>query len=304
MVDDSWIENPGGSSISIALRMPPRFGVWPTAGHPAAASVAITASTAHRDLIGSAESHQVECGAADEAVGAGQRLGDLEVVVTLAHDERVEPARAPERVSELARLPLELRRFLITVGDDDRARDASQMALRTVVVLDPIVELHVTRPRRQPRAAEIVHAADADAALHHVARQAELGAPVGDEYGAGQMAARRVPGHVDAAGIAAERRSVLRHPSDGATDLGHHAVEAHLHHGGEIGHDVVSARSHERLGRIRGIPGLPRPPGATVFGAPSRARAPSLLTTYRLRTASMLGAQARWSYARSSASWS
>src|SRR5437899_10426948 len=200
MVDDSWIENPGGSSISIALRMPPRFGVCPTAGHPAAASVAITASraTAHRDLIGSAQSHQVECGAADEAVGAGQRLGDLEVVVALAHDERVEPAHGPERLGKLARLPLELRRFLITVGDDDRARDASQMALSTVVVLDPIVELHVARPRRQPRAAEIVHAADADTTLDHVARQTEVRAPVGDEHRAGEMAARRLTSNVDA----------------------------------------------------------------------------------------------------------
>src|SRR2546426_11027266 len=227
MVDDSWIENPGGSSISIALRLPPRFCVWPTAGHPAAASVAITASraTAQRDLMGSAESHHVECGAADEAVGAGQRLGDLEVVVALAHDERVEPARGPERPGELARLPLELRRFLITVGDDHRAWDASQMALSTVVVLDPIVELHVARPRRQPRAAKIVHAADADAALHHVARQAELRAPVGDEHGAGEMAARRVPGHVDAAGIAAERGSVLGHPRDRPTRSEEHTSE-------------------------------------------------------------------------------
>src|SRR5256712_14031748 len=184
--------------------MPPRFGVWPTAGHPAAASVAITASraTAHRDLMGSAQSHQVEGGAADEAVGAGQRLGDLEVVAALPHDERVEPAHGPERLGKLARLPLDLRRFLITVGDDDRARDASQMALSTVVVLDPIVELHVARPRRQPRAAEIVHAADADAALHHVARRAELRAPVGDEPGAGEMAARRGPGPEERAGHA------------------------------------------------------------------------------------------------------
>src|ERR1043166_3579589 len=216
MVDDSWIENPGGSSISIALRMPPRFGVWPTAGHPAAASVAITASraAAQRDLIGSAESHQVECGAADEAVGAGQRLGHLEVVVALADDGRVKPAHGPERLGELARLPLELRRLLITVGDDHRARDASQMALSAVVVLDPIVELHVARPRRQPRPAEIVHPADADTALHHVAREAEVHAPVGDEHGASEMAARRVPGHVDAAGMAAERGGVVGPPGD------------------------------------------------------------------------------------------
>src|SRR3989475_10240034 len=140
MVDDSWIENPGGSSISIALRMPPRFGVCPTAGHPAAASVAITASraTAHRDLIGSAQSHQVEGGAADEAVGAGQRLGDLEVVVALAHDERAGPARGPEPLGELARLPPELRRLLITGGDDHRAPAASQGAPSNVVVVGPI----------------------------------------------------------------------------------------------------------------------------------------------------------------------
>src|SRR5438093_4098527 len=120
MVDDSWIENPGGSSISMALRMPPRFGVWPRAGHPAAASAAITATrpTAQRDLTGSAESHHVERGAADEAVGAGQRLGDLEVIVALANDESVQPAHGPERLREVARLSLEFRRLLVTVGDD------------------------------------------------------------------------------------------------------------------------------------------------------------------------------------------
>src|SRR3989442_2761219 len=106
MVDDSWIEKPGGSSMSMALRIPPRFGVWPTAGHPAAASVATTATrpTAQRDVIGppckrsrvsSAEPHQLERGAADEAVGAGQRLGNLEVIVALAHAQPVEPAHGP-----------------------------------------------------------------------------------------------------------------------------------------------------------------------------------------------------------------
>src|SRR5262249_36700908 len=155
MVDDSWIENPGGSSMSIAFRMPPRLGVWPMAGHSATASVAMTATTPspQRVLTGSAESHQIECAAADEAVGAGQRLGDLEVIVALAHEETVEPARGPERLGEVPRLALELRRLLITVGHDHRARDPRQMTLRAVVVLDPVVEFHVARPRRQPRAA-------------------------------------------------------------------------------------------------------------------------------------------------------
>src|SRR5262249_45203286 len=111
------------------------------------------------------------------------------MIVALAHDQCVEPARGPERLGEVARLPLELRRLLITAGDDHRARDPREMALRAVVVLDPVVELHVARARGQPRAAEIVHAADADTALHHVAWQAELRAPVGDEHRAGEMAA-------------------------------------------------------------------------------------------------------------------
>src|SRR5438132_2889532 len=45
MVDDSWIEKPGGFSMSIALRTPPRLGVWPVAGHPTASRAMTRTST-------------------------------------------------------------------------------------------------------------------------------------------------------------------------------------------------------------------------------------------------------------------
>src|SRR5437868_5561201 len=46
MVATSWMEKPGGSSPSIALRMPPRFGAWPCAGSPDRLSAVTAASSA------------------------------------------------------------------------------------------------------------------------------------------------------------------------------------------------------------------------------------------------------------------
>src|SRR5438552_12579131 len=47
MVADSWTVRLGGSSASMALRMPPRFGFWAVAG-PAATARAATSTTARR----------------------------------------------------------------------------------------------------------------------------------------------------------------------------------------------------------------------------------------------------------------
>src|SRR6266487_2865475 len=51
MVADSWIESPGGSSASIAVRMPPRLGVWlPTGATAASIPTSVTSPSPHRSI--------------------------------------------------------------------------------------------------------------------------------------------------------------------------------------------------------------------------------------------------------------
>src|SRR5437016_1318337 len=64
--------------------------------------------------------HLCEQRAAERAVGIGERLGQLEVVVALGADDLGALPRAGEGVGEIARLALELRRLERAVDDGDR----------------------------------------------------------------------------------------------------------------------------------------------------------------------------------------
>ncbi len=67
--------------------------------------------------------------AAEEAVGRGQRLQHLEVIVALADQELDRLAGGLHGGGEIARLALEFRRLERAVRDDDRAVEPVEMAL-------------------------------------------------------------------------------------------------------------------------------------------------------------------------------
>src|SRR3954451_3118803 len=161
------------------------------------------------------ELHLLQHRAAEESVGAGQRLIDLEVIVARRHDEPHRLASRLQRRREVARLPLEFRRLQRAVDQGHRTVDVVEMALRAERLLHLVGEFHILPALGEPHRLEIEHAGATDHALYRIARQAEVLAPVGGEDHAREMTAGGVAGDVDAVRIAAEARRVLADPGDG-----------------------------------------------------------------------------------------
>ena len=76
------------------------------------------------------ELHLLQHGAAEQAVGIGKRLHDLEVVAALHHRDRHRLADSFHRRGEVAALALEVGRLERAVGDDDRRAQLVDVALR------------------------------------------------------------------------------------------------------------------------------------------------------------------------------
>src|SRR4051812_1333072 len=77
------------------------------------------------------ELHLLQHRAAEESIGAGQRLIDLEVIVARRHDDPHRLAGGLQSRREVARLPLEFRRLQRAVNERHRTVDVVEMALRT-----------------------------------------------------------------------------------------------------------------------------------------------------------------------------
>jgi hypothetical protein len=82
-----------------------------------------------------------------------------------------------------------------------------------------IVELDIVATRRQPHRRQIVHPADAHAALDDVCRQAELTRPVRRQRNRGEVPSRGFTTDIELVRVDADTGGVLLHPGDGATNL-------------------------------------------------------------------------------------
>ena len=94
--------------------------------------------------------HQFERCPAKEPERARQRLQQFEMIVAFADEEFDGLAGGFHRGGKIARLALEFRRLQRPVGNDDRAIEPVDMALRAQLLLDLIGELDVVRSRREP----------------------------------------------------------------------------------------------------------------------------------------------------------
>src|SRR5882672_11856300 len=123
---------------------------------------------------GSAELHLLEHRPAEQAVGTGEGLEDLEMVVALGDEQLRGLARGFHRGGEIARLALELGRLERAVGQHHRRVEAVEVALRAYRVLHGVGELYVAAARGQANRLHVEHAAAAQPALYGVGGQAEV----------------------------------------------------------------------------------------------------------------------------------
>src|SRR5580700_12039766 len=116
-----------------------------------------------------------------------------------------------------------------------------------------VIKRNVGIARRQPHRRQIVHAADAHAALDDIRRQAEIAWPVRRQRDGSEMPAGGLATDIDSVPVTTEVRGILVYPGDGATDLisKHHKAAADILHPGEVRHDIMRTGDEERLGRAR-----------------------------------------------------
>src|SRR6516162_3836707 len=118
-----------------------------------------------------------------------------------------------------------------------------------------VVEPDIAAARRQPHRLEIVHAADAHAAVDDVSRHAELALPIGRQRYRSEMAARGLVPDIEPVRVAAKPGDILVDPGDRAAHLigEQHQIAADVLYPGEIGHHVMRPGAEEHLGRYREI---------------------------------------------------
>ena len=187
------------------------------------------------------------------------------MVVPLGNDELHGLAGFLQPFGEFPTLALEFRRLERSVNHGDRRGKAIEVPHGAQLLQRALVELHVRAARGKRYRQEVVHAADQHIALHDIGRQADLLPVRGGEH-ARLVRPRRMAGHVDASGVAAEARGVARYPDERAADLLGDRQEAcaRVLHPGEVRYDVVGARVDEHLGRERVVLRHAGAPGAAV----------------------------------------
>src|SRR5689334_14915626 len=108
---------------------------------PAAATATpLAASTVRRVMsiappLSTLKLHLLQDRTADHAQRIAEHLRHFEVIVALGDNQADRLAGRLHRRGELAILPLELRRLVGAVGDDQRAVEAVEMALRGQLLL-------------------------------------------------------------------------------------------------------------------------------------------------------------------------